>query len=190
MTGRAAFEFGKSWARFLALVDDKRVAAAEQSLKGMLECESLVGRRFLDAGRGSGVFPLAARNLGATVHSFDCDADSAACAETLLERYRLGDGASTIEQGDVLDEGYLGWLGTFDVVYSWDVFHHTGDMWRALGNVASLVKGGGQLFVALYNDQRWLSKYWANIKRIYNYGLLSNSRHCDSCAIFSDAPWS
>lgn len=58
-------------------------------------------------------------------------------------------------------------LGTFDVIYSWGVLHHTGDMWGALRNMVPL---GGEIFLALYNDQRWLSKYWTGAKRIYNKG--------------------
>ena len=67
------FEFGKNWAAFLSVLDDERIATAEDSLKGMLECEDLQGKKFLDIGSGSGLFSLAARRLGATVHSVDFD---------------------------------------------------------------------------------------------------------------------
>jgi hypothetical protein len=39
---------------------------------------------------------------------------------------------------------------------AWGVLHHTGAMWRALGDVALLVAPGGSLFIAIYNDQGWL----------------------------------
>ncbi|MEX0383604.1 class I SAM-dependent methyltransferase [Spiribacter pallidus] len=171
----ARFGFGRNWARYLALVDDERIAAAEESLLDMLGRESLEGLRLLDAGSGSGLFSLAARNLGATVHSFDYDPESVGCTRALRERYRAEDGGWTIEPGDALEEAYLSQLGTFDVVYSWGVLHHTGDIWGALGNMAPLVTAGGQLFVALYNDQRWLSKYWTRIKQIYNRGFWGRS---------------
>lgn len=166
--GQSRFSFGKNWARYLEIVDDERIAAAEHSLKNMLERKSLKGLRFLDAGSGSGLFSLAARNLGATVHSFDYDLDSVGCTQALRERYMPGDDAWTIEQADVLDKDYLSQLGTFDMVYSWGVLHHTGDMWRALGNMVSLVAGGGQLFVALYNDQGRSTVMWSRVKRLYN----------------------
>jgi 2-polyprenyl-6-hydroxyphenyl methylase/3-demethylubiquinone-9 3-methyltransferase len=44
------FEFGQNWSQFLASVDDERIQRAEQSLKEMLEVESLAGKTFLDIG--------------------------------------------------------------------------------------------------------------------------------------------
>ena len=75
------FEFGANWMRFLAVVDDRRIAEAESSLKHMLGVEELTGQTFLDIGSGSGLFSLAARRLGATVHSFDYDPQSVACTQ-------------------------------------------------------------------------------------------------------------
>jgi len=67
-----------------------------------------------------------------------------------------------------LDSGFLNTLSRYDVVYSWGVLHHTGDMWRAMNNLPSLVAEGGTLFVAIYNDQGWRSRIWRAIKRFYN----------------------
>lgn len=169
------FGFGKNWQRFLNLVDDERVCAAETSLKDMLEVKDLKGLRFLDVGCGSGLFSLAARNLGATVVSFDYDADSVGCTKELKLRYSPEDTAWSIERGDALDTDYLSSLQRFDVVYSWGVLHHTRDMWQALDKVAPLVAESGQLFIAIYNDQRWLSKYWRKVKILYNKGLFGQS---------------
>jgi 2-polyprenyl-3-methyl-5-hydroxy-6-metoxy-1,4-benzoquinol methylase len=126
------FEFGANWALFLGLMNDERIDQAVESLKMMLGVSDLQGRRFLDAGSGSGLFSLAARKLGATVHSFDFDPASVACTKELKRRYFPDDGAWTIEEGSVLDQEYLLRLGQFDVVYSWGVLHHTGAMWQAL----------------------------------------------------------
>jgi 2-polyprenyl-3-methyl-5-hydroxy-6-metoxy-1,4-benzoquinol methylase len=160
------FEFGRNWQRFLRSLDDDRIAAAETSLRDMLGGERLDGLRFLDIGCGSGLFSLAARRLGATVHSFDYDPASAACARYLRERFDA-DGAWEIEQGSALDPGYLRALGPFDVVYAWGVLHHTGSMWAALENAAIPVAPGGLLFIAIYNDCGAESERWVRTKKRY-----------------------
>jgi 2-polyprenyl-6-hydroxyphenyl methylase/3-demethylubiquinone-9 3-methyltransferase len=162
------FKFGQNWARFLAVLDDERISRAEESLKQMLEVESLANRSFLDIGSGSGLFSLAARRLGACVHSFDYDPQSVACTTELRRRYFPDDERWTIEEGSALDADYLRSLGTFDVVYSWGVLHHTGQMWQALENAQLPVAAGGKLFIAIYNDMGTQSTRWKWIKRTYN----------------------
>lgn len=168
VTGGERFEFGKNWSRFLSVVGDTHIARAEESLRQMLEVVTLEGKSFLDIGSGSGLFSLAARRLGARVHSLDYDPHSVACALELRRRYFPSDAQWTIQEGSALDEGYMRSLGQFDVVYSWGVLHHTGDMWSALANAELPVAPGGKLFVAIYNDTGSQSARWKWIKRKYN----------------------
>jgi 2-polyprenyl-6-hydroxyphenyl methylase/3-demethylubiquinone-9 3-methyltransferase len=168
VAGGERFEFGENWSRFLSTLDEGRIARAEESLRQMLEVEDLTGKSFLDIGSGSGLFSLAARRLGARVHSLDYDPRSVACTTELRRRYFDGDARWTVEEGSALDESYIGSLGRFDVVYSWGVLHHTGQMWSGLANAALPVAEGGRLFVAIYNDTGSQSERWKWIKKTYN----------------------
>jgi 2-polyprenyl-6-hydroxyphenyl methylase/3-demethylubiquinone-9 3-methyltransferase len=162
------FEFGKNWANFLKRLDERRIQRAEKSLLDMLGLSSLQGKTFLDIGSGSGLFSLAARRLGAKVHSLDYDPQSVACTRRLRETYFANDPAWKVEEGSVLDDAYIRSLGQFDIVYSWGVLHHTGDMWRAIGNAAITVKDHGLFYISIYNDQGGWSRRWLRIKRVYN----------------------
>src|SRR3954469_16002779 len=163
------FEFGKNWLSYLSVLDDERIAEAERSLREMLGVESLAGRSFLDVGSGSGLFSLAARRLGAErVHSFDFDPQSVACTRELRRRYFGDDAHWTVEQGSVLEDGFVASLGRWDIVYSWGVLHHTGDMWRALDLAQAATAADGTLFISIYNDQGERSTMWRAVKRTYN----------------------
>ncbi len=164
----ARFEFGENWTRFLALLNEDRIAEAENSLRKMLDVENLEGKSFIDVGSGSGLFSLAARRLGASVHSFDFDPKSVACTRELKRRFFADDLNWTINEASALDKEYIGTLGQFDVVYSWGVLHHTGEMWQALENVTALVKPRRKLFIAIYNDTGSQAARWTWIKKTYN----------------------
>ena len=162
------FEFGENWSRFLENLNDQRIEAATESLRAMLGMQDLAHQAFVDIGSGSGLFSLAARRLGARVHSFDYDPASVRCTAKLQRRYFKDDPDWTVERGSALDREYLKKLGRFSIVYSWGVLHHTGSMWEALGNAADLVQPGGRLFIAIYNDQGKDSQRWLAVKKAYN----------------------
>ena len=102
------------------------------------------------------------------------------------DRYFAGDDRWTIERGSVLDARYVESLGPFDIVYSWGVLHHTGDMWLALENAAKAVGDAGQLFIAIYNQQGYKSRWWLRVKQIYCSGLAGRAL---ICALFVPYFW-
>jgi 2-polyprenyl-6-hydroxyphenyl methylase/3-demethylubiquinone-9 3-methyltransferase len=161
------FEFGANWTRFLELVDEPRIARATSALQTLLGVDRMDGRAFLDVGSGSGLSSLAAHRLGAKVHSFDYDPQSVACTREMKRRFAPGATDWTIEPGSALDAEYLAKLGKYDIVYSWGVLHHTGQMWLAIDLVQERVNPGGLLVLAIYNDQGQSSQRWRQVKALY-----------------------
>jgi 2-polyprenyl-3-methyl-5-hydroxy-6-metoxy-1,4-benzoquinol methylase len=164
---RARFDFGKNWLSFIEIVDDARIKSARESLLESLRVSTLSGRTFLDVGCGSGLFSLAACQLGARVRSFDYDPESVRATIELRRRF-AAESDWRIEQGSILDPQFVAGLGRFDVVYSWGVLHHTGNLWRAVDTTCGLVAPGGLLYISVYNDQGVTSRVWRRVKRRYN----------------------
>jgi SAM-dependent methyltransferase len=155
----AHFSFGKNWRNYLLFVDDAAIREAEAGLLTLIPRASLEGASFIDIGCGSGLHSLAAIRMGAgRVVAIDIDPDSVAATRELLAR----SGAAA----DVREESVFQSRGQFDIVYSWGVLHHTGDMWRAIRCASELVKPGGLFAIGLY--QRTPScDAWRTIKRFY-----------------------
>lgn len=168
VAGNERFSFGDNWYLYINEITDERIIEAEESLKISLGIDNFAGLRFLDIGSGSGLFSLAAKRMGASVTSFDFDPRSVECALALRQKYfgGLAEGWD-IQEGSVLDRSYIESLGHFDIVYSWGVLHHTGQMWRALENATYPLVIGSKLFISIYNDQGRKSKMWALVKRAY-----------------------
>ena len=115
------------------------------------------------------MFSLAAWKLGARVFSFDVDGQSVECTRQLRKLHADGESRWQIEPGSALDRDFLNNLGLFDVVYSWGVLRHTGEMWNAVEKAIPSVAPSGQSFIAIYNDQGPTSVRWRKIKKLYNH---------------------
>jgi SAM-dependent methyltransferase len=162
------FAFGENWDRFLNSLSDEQIEQSTRAVRTLV-ARDLQGKTFVDIGSGSGLSSLAARRLGARVHSFDYDPRSVACTQELRQRYFPRDETWSVDKGSVLDKGYLATLGQFDVIYSWGVLHHTGEMWVAIENAAGLVRAGGLFIIGIYNYRggRRGTATWARLKRWY-----------------------
>jgi 2-polyprenyl-6-hydroxyphenyl methylase/3-demethylubiquinone-9 3-methyltransferase len=171
------FEFGRNWADFSQLIDDARIVEAQSKLVSLLGHDSLVGKSFLDIGCGSGIHALAALRLGASpLLAIDIDSESVRTTAKVLEKFWNG-GGYTVRQQSVFNLDPRG-PDMFDVVYSWGVLHHTGDMRRAIGKAAAMVKPGGQLALALYGKTRYCN-LWRKIKRWYVHATPEQQRRAE-----------
>lgn len=158
------FAFGENWADFAAAIDETRIAQAEAGLR--LLVPDLTDRTFLDVGCGSGIHALAALRLGvARARALDLDPASVGTARALLEARAPADSDWSADVRSVFDLDPAA-DGTWDVVYSWGVLHHTGSMWRAVERAAALVAPGGTFALALYLRTPACG-LWRLEKRIY-----------------------
>ncbi|WP_338676835.1 class I SAM-dependent methyltransferase [Streptomyces sp. SCSIO 30461] len=164
------FAFGRNWHQFGHLIDEERITSARKSLEHSLGTADLTGRTFLDIGCGSGLFSLAALRMGARVRSFDYDPDSVRTTERLRAQFAPdADGTDwSVCCASILDSGFVKEQAQADIVYSWGVLHHTGDLWKAMDAACGLVAPGGTLYVSIYNDQGLESRVWTEVKRRYN----------------------
>jgi len=168
---KITFSFGKNWNDFIhSYFSEERVNEAMKSLAGFMGMERLDGLSFLDIGCGSGLFSLAAYRMGASeIVSFDFDLFSVKCCKYLREKEGTPVNWKVFE-GSILNEANLKDIKQADIVYSWGVLHHTGNMWQAIRNATGLVKPGGLFFIAIYNkvEGPFGSQTWLRLKRIYN----------------------
>ncbi|HVE73834.1 MAG TPA: class I SAM-dependent methyltransferase [Mycobacteriales bacterium] len=162
------FAFGENWRDFSSGIGAEQVTAAQDGIRRLLGTDDLTGKTFLDVGCGSGLMSLAAAQMGAAVTAFDYDADSV--ATSLAVRDAAGGASYPVLRGSALDADFVGGLGQFDVVYSWGVLHHTGDLWGACEVVAKAVAPKGLLALAIYNDQGRASRSWTAVKKSYVEG--------------------
>ncbi|HEU4652532.1 MAG TPA: class I SAM-dependent methyltransferase [Steroidobacteraceae bacterium] len=173
-----SFSFGQNWKDFLdRSLDADQIRFAMDRTKYLLRLDSLEGLTFLDIGCGSGLFSYVARKLGAErIVSLDIDPKSVECARYMKKQ--AGNPSNwEILHGSILDQTFVRSLPESDIVYSWGVLHHTGNMWQAIRNAASLVRPGGRFAIAIYNKvesdtlRQWRGSYrWLRIKRAYNRG--------------------
>jgi 2-polyprenyl-6-hydroxyphenyl methylase/3-demethylubiquinone-9 3-methyltransferase len=158
------FAFGRNWASYAKLVTDAEISEAVAGLR-RLAGGDLTGKRFLDIGCGSGLHSLAALRLGAhQVVALDIDPDSVTTSRQMLQAHAAGRDWTVLEKS-VLELGADS-LGTFDVVYSWGVLHHTGDMHRAVRCAAEAVSPAGLFLFSLYRRTP-MCWFWKLEKRWY-----------------------
>jgi 2-polyprenyl-3-methyl-5-hydroxy-6-metoxy-1,4-benzoquinol methylase len=162
------FQFGENWQHFSATLDRRDLEKAVQSLSALLPADVVRGKSVLDIGSGSGLSAAAAFRLGARhVTAVDIDERSVSATRGNLQKFAPG-GDADVRILSVFDLESAG-LGKFDIVHSWGVLHHTGNLDEALACAARCVADGGVLALALYRRTA-VDRLWVIEKRIYTNG--------------------
>lgn len=162
------FDFGQNWQDFSeSKLDDEHVEQARLHFHELLEGVDIKGKTFLDIGFGQGLSLLIAHLEGARVAGMDINPKCAQVVERNKQFLDVDDDIETVV-GSVLEPDDLAKLKDrrFDVVHSWGVLHHTGNMEKAIANACQFVNPGGLLVLAIYN-RHWSSLPWLVIKWIY-----------------------
>ena len=160
------FNFGNNWAKYVKKIDDSNLNQAIDDLIRLLGMDDLSGKTVIDIGSGSGLHSAALYSLNPlSLEAVDYDLDSVVTTKNLLLSLNFP-ASINVRQADILDKNSFP-DKKYDVVYSWGVLHHTGDLDLALKNSASLVENGGILAIAVYH-KTFFCKFWKIEKRIYS----------------------
>lgn len=162
------FGFGKNWRSFSERLRPEDYFGAKESLEKLMP--NLKGKTFLDVGCGSGLFSIAASALGAReVLGVDVDPECIAVSKKLVDEVYKWDpkvrkDAIEFRTESILNENTKS--QRYDIVYSWGVLHHTGDMYKAFDAIKNLVADRGILAIAIYN-RHFTSPLWKVVKYTY-----------------------
>ena len=156
------FKLGENWKNFSNLIDNNRLKEAVTSLKKLTNKKSLNNLSFLDIGCGSGLSSLAAIQLNCKkIYAIDQDEQSIKTTKKVLQKSRFK--KVKVEKKDLF---MLNEKEKFDIVYSWGVLHHTGNMLEAIKKSTKMVSKNGMLILALYKKTK-LCNLWKIEKYIY-----------------------
>lgn len=171
-TAKNRFKFGRNWTEF-----SRRALTPEKSAESFAALHSWLGvelrdKKFLDVGFGQGLAVIAGVQAGARVTGIDLDGECLNALRQTASVNAVSERPTKLLIGSILNEsiveGLLKESGGFDVVHSWGVLHHTGDLETAFSNCCRLVRQQGILAISIYN-RHWSSPLWKLIKQLYNH---------------------
>jgi SAM-dependent methyltransferase len=162
------FAFGKNWQSYsMNSLTPERMEQSHRAFGHLFDGIDLRDKSFIDIGYGQGLSLIIAAQMGAKVLGIDVDKDNIEALRRVQQAVGYPEVIPT-RCASILDEGFINeHRGRFDIVHSWGVLHHTGDMKKAIENACALVAEGGHFICAIYN-RHWTSPLWKIIKRSYN----------------------
>lgn len=164
------FEFGENWSNYSELITNEKISASRKRLNHFLQPQEIKGKSFLDIGCGSGIHSVAALLSEADpVVAIDYDIKSVETAQQVIKSNWQNKNYSVF-QGDILDSKLClcKQLSNkkFDIVYSWGVLHHTGNLPMALKKASAFTDANGYFLFSVYGWTKfcWI---WKKMKKWY-----------------------
>ncbi len=172
------FDFGQNWHNFSQKkLSKEKIEIAKADFLNLTKNIKLENKTFLDIGFGQGLSLLIAKSIGAKVVACDINKKCKIALEYSKIHFNVGKIKFPVIIGSILENSVVEQIiasnpvqkdEKFDIVHSWGVLHHTGSMYKAIDNTASLVNNNGYLILAIYKSH-WTSPVWHFIKKTYNY---------------------
>jgi 2-polyprenyl-3-methyl-5-hydroxy-6-metoxy-1,4-benzoquinol methylase len=172
------FSFGFNWYDYVKNRMDENIIAMHMNnlrdLYSQLDI-NLTDKSIFDIGCGSGLSSLSFARLGCTkISSLDIDEFSIKATQFTKDNFWKGNNIEwNIYRESILREDPIVPNESYDIVYSWGVLHHTGDMWNAIRNSVRAVKPGGIFHVALYRSG---SKFPKSLDEKYTFKFASKEQ--------------
>lgn len=167
------FSFGFNWLDYVKTrLNEDIISVHQKNLQAVYEKAkiSLEGKSLLDIGCGSGLSSLSFSRLGCSeINSLDVDPYSVEATTLTRKTFDNNNPNWNVKHGSILDENSIKDLEV-DIVYTWGVLHHTGDMWNAIRNSIKPVKSGGYYHIALYRSG---NQYAQHLEDKFNYKFAS-----------------
>ena len=144
------FAFGRNWDSYSRQIESPHIESAKSEIVALIQLSDFSEMSVLDIGSGSGIHSLSFMILGCKdLVAIDYDPDSVDTTKRVLSGASF-QGKYQVFQADILESiPEIDGL-TYDLVYSWGVLHHTGQMMKAIENAMKYVKPGGLIALALY----------------------------------------
>ena len=183
------FAFGRNWRQFVDRISVNGLISSVKEVRGLVggAISNLHGLTVLDLGCGSGLSSLSFRLLGAHVISVDVQEESLEASKYLQMRFKSvlsnvssEDSTWQFVKASALDAWQLAALKPADIVHTWGVLHHTGDVWQAIHNAQLPLAEDGLLLVAVYAEEFYDEKESIlMMKDFYRKANLKQQEHLD-----------
>lgn len=171
------FDFGENWDDFSKnAITEKHIDQSRTGFTHLFDGIELENKTFLDIGFGQGLSLLIAKEKKALCVGNDINRKCWKVLESNRKHFpQIQSESIPVVIGSILEDSTVSELKSkldqddpgYDIVHSWGVLHHTGNMDKAIKNAASLVKKDGHFIIAIYN-KHWSSKLWLFVKWFYN----------------------